>query len=108
MKIKTNDNVMVISGKDRGKTGKVTRSVPKDKKVVVEKINMRTKHVKKTQTKPGSKITFEAALDVSNVMIICPHCKKRTRVSYKKLASNKKQRVCKKCGESLDRVSSKQ
>lgn len=107
MKIKTNDNVLVISGKDRGKSGKVTKSIPKSQKIVVEKVNMRTKHIKKTQTKPGSKIIFEAPLDVSNVMIICPNCKKRTRVEYNILESGKKHRVCKKCNESLDKVSSK-
>lgn len=102
-----NDNVLVITGKDRGKTGKVIKSIPKDEKVVVEKVNMRTKHVKKTQTRPGSKITFEAPMDVSNVMIICPNCKKRTRVGYKKLETGKKQRICKKCNESLDKITSK-
>lgn len=107
MKIKTNDNVLVINGKDRGKSGKVVRSMPKDNKIVVEKVNMRTKHIKKSQTKPGSKVTFEAPLDVSNVMVICPNCKKRTRVEYKILQSGKKQRICKKCKESLDKVTSK-
>jgi large subunit ribosomal protein L24 len=107
MKIKMNDNVLVITGKDRGKTGKVIKSIPKDEKVVVEKVNMRTKHIKKTQTRPGDKITFEAPMDVSNVMIVCPNCKKRTRVGYKKLETGKKQRICKKCNESLDKITSK-
>lgn len=102
-----NDNVLVITGKDRGKTGKVIKSIPKDEKVVVEKVNMRTKHIKKTQTRPGDKITFEAPMDVSNVMIVCPNCKKRTRVGYKKLETGKKQRICKKCNESLDKITSK-
>jgi large subunit ribosomal protein L24 len=104
MKIKLNDNVVVISGKDRGKTGKVIRTLAKEAKVVVEKLNMRTKHIKKTQTRPGSKITFEAPMNVSKVMVICPNCKKATRVGYKKLESGKKQRICKKCGESLDKT----
>ncbi len=107
MKVKTNDNVLVITGKDRNKTGKVTRIVSKSNKVVVEKVNMRTKHIKKTQTAPGSKITFEAAMPASNVMVVCPNCKKATRVGYKKLESGKKQRMCKKCGESLDKESTK-
>lgn len=107
MKVKLNDNVLVITGKNRGKTGKVIRTITKDNKVVVEKLNMRTKHIKKSQTKPGSKITFEAPMNVSNVMLVCPQCKKRTRVGYIKLESGKKQRVCKKCKESLDKIVTK-
>lgn len=107
MKVKMNDNVLVITGKDRNKTGKVTRILNKADKVVVEKLNIRTKHIKKTQTAPGSKIQFEAAMPASNVMVVCPNCKKATRVEYKKLESGKKQRMCKKCGESLDKVQSK-
>ncbi len=107
MKIKVNDNVLVITGKDRNKTGKVIRTISKDEKLVVEKLNMRTKHIKKTQTRPGSKITFEAPMNVSNVMAICPNCKKATRVGYKKLETGKKQRICKKCNESLDKIESK-
>jgi len=107
MKIKLNDNVLVITGKDRGKSGKVIKTISKDDKVVVEKLNMRTKHVRKTQTRPGSKITFEAPMNVSNVMALCPNCKKATRVGYTKLESGKKQRVCKKCNESLDKIDSK-
>lgn len=104
MKIKLNDNVKVITGKDRTKSGKVIRTLNKNEKVVVEKLNMRVKHIKKTTTAPGSKITFEAAMPVSNVMIICPNCKKTTRVGYKKLETGKKERICKKCNESLDKA----
>jgi len=107
MKVKMNDNVLIITGKDRNKTGKVTKVVNKSQKVVVEKVNMRTKHIKKTQTSPGSKIQFEAAMAVSNVKVICPNCKKATRVGYKKLESGKKQRMCKKCNEALDKASTK-
>ncbi|MCD6109175.1 50S ribosomal protein L24 [bacterium] len=105
MKVKTSDKVLVITGKDRNKTGKITRVINKLNKVVVEKVNMRTKHIKKTQTAPGSKIQFEAAINASNVQVICPNCQKATRVGYKKLESGKKQRMCKKCGESLDKIS---
>jgi large subunit ribosomal protein L24 len=101
MKIKLNDNVLVIAGKSRGKSGKILRTY--DKKVVVEKINLITKHIKKTQSKPGSKIQYEGPVDVSNVMVICPNCKKAVRVGYIKLETGKKQRVCKKCKESLDK-----
>lgn len=107
MKVKMNDNVLVITGKDRNKTGKITKIINKADKIVVEKVNMRTKHVKKTQTAPGSKIQFEAAMPASNVQVVCPNCKKATRVGYKKLDSGKKQRMCKKCNESLDKESTK-
>lgn len=107
MKIKVNDNVLVIAGKDRNKSGKVTQTMSKNNKVVVEKLNLRTKHIRKTQTAPGSKIQVEAPIQASNVMVICPSCKKTTRVGYIKLENNKKQRVCKKCKESLDKVTAK-
>ncbi|MBU1446493.1 50S ribosomal protein L24 [Patescibacteria group bacterium] len=107
MKIKMNDNVKVIAGKDRGKSGKVTRTLNKNEKIIVEKLNMRTKHIKKTTTNPGSKITFEAAMPVSNVMVVCPSCKKTTRIGYKKLETGKKERICKKCKESLDKATAK-
>jgi large subunit ribosomal protein L24 len=107
MKVKVNDNVLVIAGKNRNKSGKIIRTDEKTKKVVVEKINLITKHVKKTQQKPGSKIQYEAPISVSNVMVICPNCKKAIRVEYKKLETGKKQRICKKCKESLDKESQK-
>lgn len=102
-----NDNVLIIAGKNRGKSGKVMRTMAKAEKVVVEKMNMRTKHIKKTQSRAGSKIQFEVPMSVSNVMVICPNCKKTTRVGYTKLESGKKQRICKKCTESLDKAESK-
>jgi large subunit ribosomal protein L24 len=103
MKIKHNDKVMVISGKDKGKTGKVLRMLTKSGKIVVEKLNMRTKHVKKTKTAAGEKIHFEAPMDASNVAIVCPACNKPTRAGYKILENGKKERICKKCRESMDR-----
>lgn len=104
MKVKINDQVVVIAGKDKGKKGKVIRVISKDKRIVVEKINMRTKHVKKTAQKAGEKIKYEAAIDVSNVMVICPSCEKFVRVGYKKLENGKKQRICKKCKDSIDKT----
>jgi large subunit ribosomal protein L24 len=107
MKIKLNDNVLVIAGKNKGKKGKVLKTLVNKGKVVVEKVNIITKHVKKTQSKPGSKIQYEAPVNVSNVMVICPNCSKAVRVGYIKLETGKKQRVCKKCKESLDKESQK-
>ena len=102
--VKKDDNVVVISGQYKGKTGKVLRAMPKDKKVVVEGINMVTKHKKpKGQTDPGGIIHQEAAMDASNVMIACSKCGKATRTGVKVLEDGSKIRVCKKCGEMLDK-----
>jgi large subunit ribosomal protein L24 len=104
MKLKVSDNVAVTTGKDKGKKGLIIRILRKQNKIVVEKVNIKTKHIKKTQQKAGEKIQFEAPIDASNVMVICPNCNKTTRVEYKKLESGKKQRICKKCKETLDKV----
>jgi len=103
MKLKISDQVQVITGKDKGKKGKIIKIDRKKNRIVVEKVNIRTKHIKKTNERPGEKIQFEAAIDASNVMVICPHCNKKTRIGYKKLENNKKQRICKKCKESLEK-----
>lgn len=102
MKIHLNDTVLVISGKNRGKTGKVLRVLTGKQKVVVEKVNILTKHIKKTQNRPGERIQFEAPLSVGNVMIICPSCNKKTRIAMTVLENGKKQRTCKKCKRPLD------
>lgn len=103
MKVKLNDKVMVISGKAKGKSGHIIRMVTKDNKVVVEKLNMRIKHIKKTQNQAGQKITFEAPMSAANVVVVCPNCNKPARIGYKVLESGKKERICKKCKESVDR-----
>ena len=107
MKIKKNDFVVVTCGKDRGKKGLVIRSIPKERKVVVEKINLLTKHIKKTDKSPGGRIQFEAPISVSNVKIICPECKKSVRVAYEIPQKGKKYRVCKKCNVNLEKPFSK-
>lgn len=107
MKIKVKDKVLVLCGKYKGKKGTVIRTYKKTNRVTVEKINIRTKHIKKTTTRAGQIIKYEAPLDVSNVMIICPNCNKATRISYNIPEKGKKYRVCKKCGESLEQAVSK-
>lgn len=102
MKIKANDKVLVISGKDKGKVSKVIRVIAKHNKIVVEKVNMRTKHIKKTTTRAGEKITFEAPMDASNVMVMDPRDNKPTRVGYRMLDNGKKERISKLTGVSLD------
>lgn len=104
MKFKVNDLVMVISGKDKGKSGKITKVDRKNNRVTVEKLNLRVKHQKKTYNKAGEKITFEAPLPASNVMAIDPKSGKPTRLQYKKLANGKKERVTSKSGVSFDNV----
>lgn len=102
MKLKVSDQVGIIAGKDKGKSGKIMRINRKNNKVVVEKVNIRTKHIKKTTERPGEKIQFEAPVDASNVMVVCPNCKKLSRIEYKKTEKGKKQRICKKCKETVD------
>lgn len=97
MKVKKGDNVLVIAGKDKGRTGKITKALPKEMKVLVEGINMRKKHVRpKRQGEKGQVVDVPAALDVSNIKLVCPKCGKATRVGYK-LADKNKKRFCKKC-----------
>lgn len=102
MKVKVNDNVLILSGKYKGKTGKVLRTFKKTQKIIVEKINIRVRHLKKKQNQPGERIQFEVPIPFSNAKIICPHCKKATRVGYNIGEGTKKQRRCKKCREPLD------
>ena len=83
MKIKKGDLVMVILGKDRGKTGKVLRVIPKKNKVMVDKINVSKKHVRPTRKNPqGGTIDLNAPMDISNVMLVCKKCNKPTRIDY--------------------------
>ena len=96
--VKTGDNVMVISGKDKGKTGKVLQTSPKEGKVIVENANIVSKHVKpRKMGEAGGLIDVESALYASKVQLVCPKCNEATRVGHKKGGA----RICKKCGESL-------
>ena len=104
MKIKKNDTVVVLSGKDKGKQGQVVRSLPSKQRVVVEKVNMVKKAMRPTQQNPqGGITTVEAPLHVSNVMLVCPNCKEATRTSKRVNEQGKKVRVCKKCGKDIDK-----
>lgn len=107
MKVKVKDKVLVVAGKYKGKTGTVMRTYKKTDKITVEKVNIRTKHIKKTSTRAGQKIAYEAPFNASNVMIVCPNCNKTTRVAYNIPEKGKKYRICKKCGESLEQAISK-
>lgn len=101
MKIKKGDQVLIIAGKDKNKRGKVIRALPGEKKVVVENINLRKKHVRpKKRGEKGQVVEFPAPLDVSNVKLICPRCGKPTRVGFK-IKKRSKVRVCKKCNQEI-------
>ena len=100
--VKTGDTVVVLSGKDKGKQGTVLAVSPSERKVIVEKINMVSKHVKpKRMGEPGGIIKAEGAMYASKVQIICPRCKKPTRVGHKIYEDGTKSRICVKCGEAL-------
>ena len=102
MKVKKNDTVLVLTGKDAGKTGKVLVSIPADNKVKVDGINVQMRSKKARKANETSAIVPQVgAIDASNVMVVCPVCNKATRVAYTEV-EGKKIRVCKKCGASLD------
>jgi large subunit ribosomal protein L24 len=104
MHVKSGDIVVVIAGKDKGKKGKVLKAFPKENRVIVESINMLTKHKKAQGPKsPGGIIKFEGTINASNVMHFCEKDKAGVRVGYNILADGKKVRVCKKCGEVLNK-----
>ena len=101
MNIKKGDTVVVLSGKDKGKQGKVRGTVPSEAKVVVEGINMVTCHVKpRRQGEEGGIVKREAAIYASKVQVVCPKCGKGTRVAHK-IEDGKKVRICKKCGATI-------
>ena len=102
MKVKKNDTVLVITGKDAGKTAKVLVALPKDNKVVVDGVNVQKKHKKaRTAQEVSSIVNQSGAIDASNVMVVCPACDKAVRVAYR-VEGDKKVRICKKCGAILD------
>lgn len=98
MKLKRGDNIIMLSGKDRGKKGKVISVAPSLNKVVVEGLNLIKKHVRaRKQGQKGQIISKERAVSVSSVALVCKSCGKPTRVGYR-LENNTKTRICKKCG----------
>ncbi len=101
--VKKDDLVMVTTGKDKGKTGKVLRINKKKDRLVVEKVNMVKRHVKPSQKTKGGIMEKEGMIHVSNVMIYCEKCSKPVRVGSKLLEDGKKIRYCKKCNEAVDK-----
>ena len=101
MNIKKGDTIVVLSGKDKGKQGKVLGTVPKSTKIVAEGLNMVTCHIKpRKQGEEGGIVKREAAIYASKVQVVCPKCDKGTRVAYE-IKDGKKVRVCKHCGAEL-------
>jgi len=101
--IKKGDKVIVLSGKDKGKKGKVLEVFPKDGRLIVERMNIVKKHQKPSQQSQGGIIEKAMPLRVSKVMVVCNRCDKPTRIKAK-LVENKRVRACAKCGEVLDKV----
>ena len=96
MKLKKGDNVMVLSGNDKGKTGEVLEVIPKSEKVIVKGINVRKKHVKAAPNREGGIQALEFPIHMSKLGLVCPKCGKVTRVGYI-VEDGKKIRICKKC-----------
>jgi len=106
MKIRRNDNVLVIAGKEKGKTGRIERQLVEDSRVVVEGVNLITRHVKgRPGVRQSGRIQQEAPIHISNVMLICNKCSRPTRPNIAKLENGSRVRVCPKCKEVIDDVS---
>ena len=104
IKVRKNDTVKVVTGKDKGKTGKVIRVLSNENLVLVEKINVIKRHVKQSQQNPqGGIIEKEAPINASNVMVMCGNCNVATRVKTKKMDSGKLVRACRKCDSPLNK-----
>jgi large subunit ribosomal protein L24 len=103
VQIRKNDSVMVISGKERGKTGKVLRVNPKEDAVIIERVNVVKRHTKpRGPQQSGGIVEKEASIPASNIMIMCDKCNAPVRMGRKILADGNKVRVCRRCGEALD------
>jgi len=103
MKIRKNDTVMVIAGRDKGKSGKVRYAYPRKGRILVEGVNFVKKHARATgQARQAGIIEREMSLDISNVMLVCTRCGKPARVGRRFLEDGRKVRVCRACGEVID------
>ncbi len=101
-RIRRDDEVVIIAGRDKGARGKVTRILSEKGKVVVSKVNMIKRHTKASQASSGGIIEREAPMAISNIQFICPKCDKGVRVGVKTLEDGRKVRTCRKCDEVLD------
>lgn len=102
MKVKKGDKVYILTGKDKNKSGTVSKVFPGDNRVIVDGINIIKKTVKGNQKNPqGAIVEKSAPINASNVQIVCPSCNKSSKTGYKILKNGKKERVCKKCGKEI-------
>ena len=100
MKLKKEDQIKVIAGKDKGREGKVEKVLPRQNKVVIPEVNMYKRHVKGQNGQKGGIYDVSRPIDVSKVALICPKCKKATRVGYK-FVKDEKLRICRKCNKEI-------
>ena len=102
-KVRKNDTVQVLAGRERGKQGKVTRVIPREDRVVIEGVNIRKRHTKpRRQGEQGGVVEFPAPLHISNVAVVCAKCARPARVGFRILTDGTKVRVCKRCGEVIE------
>jgi large subunit ribosomal protein L24 len=101
LKIRKKDKVIVIAGRDKGKTGEVIKIFRTENRLLVGKVNMVTKHKKASQTEPGGLSKIEAPIHYSNVMLVCPKCEKGVRPKLETLQTGEHVRLCRKCGETI-------
>ena len=105
MRVAKDDTVIVISGDDRGKTGKVLKVFPKTRRVIVEGINFIKRHTKpRSRMQPGGMVEKEAAIHISNVMVVCPRCGEGIRPKRSRLAEGRSVRTCSKCNEIIGKA----
>jgi large subunit ribosomal protein L24 len=103
MRVRKDDTVVIIAGKDRGKKGKVRRALPNESRVIVEGLNMIKRHSRaRRATRQAGIVELEAPIRVSNVMLVCDKCGNPTRVNFRFLDDGKKVRICNSCGEVVD------
>jgi len=102
-RIRRDDEVVVIAGKDRGARGKVVRVLPREGRLIVAGVNVVKRHTKPGPNTRGGIVEREAPIAISNVMFYCPHCKRGVRLGAKFLEDGRKVRVCRKCGEVVDK-----
>ncbi len=101
MKIRKGDQILIISGKDRGKKTKVLRAFPREERILAEGVNIRKKHLRpKRGGEKGQTVEIPMPIHISNVKILCLKCGKATKINYKTI-EGKKQRICKKCGQEV-------
>lgn len=100
-RLKKGDTVAVLTGKDKGKTGKIIEVDRHANKVTVEAVNTHTRFQKKQGTNAGTKVTFSAPMPAAKVILICPHCGKATRIGHHFLENGSKQRICSKCKKAI-------